>query len=215
LNKLCTGCGATYPRDAENFHRNKISKDGLGCYCKSCQNAHNRASQAKHSQANRVRKSAYRNRPEVRERERERLRNQRAKDPTRANARVKKCYYAHQEARLASRREYGKKNREQCSAYAKKWHIEHPLLTKAATARKRARKYGVQIDNLDLGLVLVRDRGLCHICGQATAPQTLTFDHVIPLCSGGPHSYDNVKVAHYECNRRKNKKEIAHESGVL
>ena|SRR5438445_2833522 len=43
----------------------------------------------------------------------------------------------------------------------------------------------------------------CHICGGVVAPSDVHFDHVIPLSRSGPHSEDNIKVAHSVCNLRK------------
>jgi 5-methylcytosine-specific restriction endonuclease McrA len=34
-------------------------------------------------------------------------------------------------------------------------------------------------------------------------PKSKSFDHVIPLAKGGPHSMDNVKLSHFGCNSRK------------
>lgn len=66
------------------------------------------------------------------------------------------------------------------------------------------------IGTVDLTEIIKRDGDICHICGIAVdpnaetyAPLARTFDHVIPLISGGAHSMDNVKVAHRLCNVRK------------
>ena len=49
--------------------------------------------------------------------------------------------------------------------------------------------------------VLVRDRGICWLCGR---PGANTADHVVPLALGG-HPYDeaNLRAAHRSCNSRR------------
>lgn len=49
--------------------------------------------------------------------------------------------------------------------------------------------------------VLVRDRGICWLCGR---PGATTADHVVPLAMGG-HPYDeaNLRAAHRSCNSRR------------
>ena len=48
--------------------------------------------------------------------------------------------------------------------------------------------------------VFLRDRFQCQYCG---APDDLTFDHVIPRCSGGQTTWENVVAACSPCNLRK------------
>jgi 5-methylcytosine-specific restriction endonuclease McrA len=62
-----------------------------------------------------------------------------------------------------------------------------------------------------------RDRGICHLCGRPCDLDDYVIegnafvagdiypsvDHVKPLARGGLHSWDNVKLAHRSCNRKK------------
>jgi len=49
--------------------------------------------------------------------------------------------------------------------------------------------------------VLDRDRGICHLCGQAGAD---LVDHVKPVSLGGTDDLDNLAAAHDDpCHRRK------------
>lgn len=41
---------------------------------------------------------------------------------------------------------------------------------------------------------------ICQICGQARAPEELTFDHIIPKAEGGSNSIENLRLACYKCN---------------
>jgi 5-methylcytosine-specific restriction endonuclease McrA len=45
--------------------------------------------------------------------------------------------------------------------------------------------------------VLVRDGGICHICGRAGAT---TVDHLIPRAHGGSDDPANLAAAHKSCN---------------
>lgn len=88
-------------------------------------------------------------------------------------------------------------------AYNAQWNREHPLKRKEWDARRRAKKYSVLVEKLDYAVILARDNGLCHICNLPVAMEDLTFDHIIPLAKGGPHTYENIAVAHYVCNQTK------------
>jgi 5-methylcytosine-specific restriction endonuclease McrA len=47
----------------------------------------------------------------------------------------------------------------------------------------------------------------CHICGKRfTKADPATFDHVVALANGGPHTASNIALAHRSCNRTKNAK---------
>ncbi len=59
-------------------------------------------------------------------------------------------------------------------------------------------------------VVFERDEWMCHLCGEAIDPRLrgdnwmrATIDHIIDLCAGGTHTYDNVRAAHWLCNMRK------------
>lgn len=73
--------------------------------------------------------------------------------------------------------------------------------------KSRARKYGCYYEKVDRLKVFERDHWTCHICGKPIpwgtalcAPLSPTLDHVWPMSKGGPHSYENVKAAHFICN---------------
>jgi len=71
---------------------------------------------------------------------------------------------------------------------------------------RRARKQGCLVKPVDLEQVLLRDAGICGICGRPVPPEELSFDHIVPLSRGGPHHIDNLQVAHRVCNFRKGTK---------
>jgi len=53
ITKTCRDCGETKP--AGEFYKNPANRDGLGCYCRGCNRARNRASYRKHQ----VKRRAY------------------------------------------------------------------------------------------------------------------------------------------------------------
>jgi 5-methylcytosine-specific restriction endonuclease McrA len=66
---------------------------------------------------------------------------------------------------------------------------------------------GDQIDHLELFNL---HNWICNICTEAIDPalrfphiMAATVEHVIPLCQGGTHTWDNVRPAHAGCNFKK------------
>lgn len=58
--------------------------------------------------------------------------------------------------------------------------------------------------------IFVRDNWICHLCQKPidqqlsrTDPMGATIDHLLPLSRGGDDSLENVKAAHWSCNRAK------------
>lgn len=53
--------------------------------------------------------------------------------------------------------------------------------------------------------VILRDNGICHVCGEYGANEA---DHVIPVAEGGPDTFDNLKAIHaYPCHKNKTQAE--------
>jgi hypothetical protein len=84
--------------------------------------------------------------------------------------------------------------------------IKRGLARNRAMARRyAAEKAGDDISWRELG---ERDGWRCHICnrkvqkraGTAKQPRGATVDHIVPLTDDGLHTWDNVALAHRECN---------------
>ena len=96
------------------------------------------------------------------------------------------------------------------------------------TATNRKAKHNVRHDtrlnrsnlvdrDITVAALYERDGGVCHLCGEPCDIEDYmiegtTFiagesypsvDHVKPLSRGGLHSWNNVKLAHRSCNRKK------------
>lgn len=88
--------------------------------------------------------------------------------------------------------------------------------------RIRATKATIDHD-ITLKKVAERDRGICWLCGEPvdwndyelseTGRKVVhkmypSVDHVVALCCGGSHSWENVRLAHVGCNARKGVKSV-------
>lgn len=109
------------------------------------------------------------------------------------------CKACHQEMRHC----WYRKNRERVDAYNRAWNRANPEKRREFKGRRRARERDQSVESVDYLAVLDRDGYWCYLCAQAVAPEDVSFDHVMPISKGGPHSMDNIKVTHWECNRRK------------
>lgn len=75
----------------------------------------------------------------------------------------------------------------------------------------RARKKGVPYERgITLPNLIKRDGLQCAICGlmciygdDAQAPLYPSMDHIIAIANGGGHTWDNVQIAHRQCNSYK------------
>jgi hypothetical protein len=75
-------------------------------------------------------------------------------------------------------------------------------------SRRRARRQGAFIEDVDRKVVFLNDTGICQwqYCSEASPfvdPQNWHLDHIQPLSKGGEHSYANTQVMHPTCNIRK------------
>lgn len=111
--------------------------------------------------------------------------------------------------------EYGDKrkgfcSKECCKKYSHKYqkHITRAL-----------KKGNGQVDrDITLDALIRRDKNVCHICGGKCSKRDHIFnhegyfiagdnypsiDHVVPMSKGGAHTWDNIRLAHFKCNRVK------------
>jgi 5-methylcytosine-specific restriction endonuclease McrA len=56
--------------------------------------------------------------------------------------------------------------------------------------------------------VFYRDNYQCQYCAIKLPITELTFDHVVPVCQGGPTNWENVVTCCKECNSKKGPKSI-------
>lgn len=91
---------------------------------------------------------------------------------------------------------------EAVRAAKRRYRERNPQAHRNHQAARRARLRAVRSERVDAAIVLIRDSGICGICGLAVGPDW-HLDHVIALVNGGEHSYANVQVSHPSCNSRK------------
>lgn len=91
---------------------------------------------------------------------------------------------------------------------------------KISSAKRRANIVVIDHD-ITIKKLYSRDHGICHICGKLTDWNDYkiinnkkrsyrnypSIDHIIPVSSGGVHSWGNVALAHLGCNARKGNNE--------
>lgn len=75
---------------------------------------------------------------------------------------------------------------------------------------KRARKYNAKRETINVRKVFDNDNWLCGICGELVDKEipypdreSASVDHIVPLSKGGNHTYDNLQIAHLQCNLKK------------
>jgi hypothetical protein len=77
-----------------------------------------------------------------------------------------------------------------------------------ASYARRAQIVGAGDKDISWRTVGERDSWICHLClkkvpqqpGKAKSPKGATVDHLIPLARGGLHIWENVGLAHRDCN---------------
>ncbi|THF70457.1 HNH endonuclease [Deinococcus sp. Arct2-2] len=206
--RVCCRCGEWKPETPIFFSFRK-NRGTFNSFCKVCNAARSRKFRTENPEAALAIRQRYAEKHP--EREKERHRAARAANPEHHREKVRKSYQEHSEKRRAARRAYRAAHLEEERARDRAWKYKYPERYARARIRraqlgaeKRAEQYGVVIEAVDYFAVLDRDGMRCHICAQDITEGWLSFDHIIPLSKGGPHAFQNVAVAHYVCNRRKN-----------
>jgi 5-methylcytosine-specific restriction endonuclease McrA len=114
-----------------------------------------------------------------------------------------------QQMRASSVR-YRRANPERAKAAHKRYLDADPLRARAirlpGDTRRRQRLKDAKaaaVGRIDLKAIVARDGGRCHLCGKLVAAADRSFDHLIPLSLGGPHTQDNLRLAHKRCNSKR------------
>ena len=74
------------------------------------------------------------------------------------------------------------------------------------TETKNMRRIGRYIPSKIKMRIARRDNYTCQICGKHLKDDELEFDHIIPISKGGSSEEHNIRLACFDCNRRKSKK---------
>jgi len=71
------------------------------------------------------------------------------------------------------------------------------------TETQELRRMGRKIARSTMLRVVRRDNNQCQICGKVLRDDEIEFDHIIPIGKGGSSEEHNIRVACFDCNRRK------------
>jgi 5-methylcytosine-specific restriction endonuclease McrA len=134
----------------------------------------------------------------------------------RKNAAWREWATSHKAELSASARDRREANPERRSELLAEWRANNPAAALTHGYQRRRRRSGLPDDiteSVDPDVVFERDRGICQLCRLPVDPDLVmphpmcsTTDHVIPVVDARcTHSYANVQLAHWDCNRRKNR----------
>lgn len=204
MTKRCSSCGRDLPLDA--FARDASRHDGLTYRCGECRNARARELYASSPRPFVV---ACCSRCGIVKTDANTSRMASASDGyqshcRRCKSRYGKTWRADNAAQHAARtRQWERDNPDRKRAHGRAWAAKHPDTIRAKSTRRRARRAGAFVEEVDRLLLLERGGGVCGICGGDVDPLNFHLDHIVPLALGGEHSYANTQVAHPSCNARK------------
>lgn len=107
-------------------------------------------------------------------------------------------------------KEYSHLHKEIYRKRAKKYKELHREAYRDHQHKRQALKYQTQSEPINEKVVYLRDGWICQHCKKRVDkrlkhpnPMCASLDHIIPLTKGGSHTYDNVQLAHLQCNVNK------------
>ena len=115
------------------------------------------------------------------------------------------------EAQRIYQRRFLRANREANARYRERYkdrarvsvlRYSRSIKGKIRSERRRARKHGAFVEDVNRDILYEMYGGMCGICKEFIEGD-FHVDHVIPLSKGGLHCYANVQPAHPACNLRK------------
>ena len=212
--KICSRGRKELPLDM--FHKDATKKDGHGTTCKDCRREYNRQWAAENPEKRKEQDKIYR------ERHPEKINKKSAKwakeNPEEVKKIQKKWRENNKEAEKIRKKKWVQENPELNAQQTERWRQRYPERVAEVNKRtyeknkikffernmrRKAMQLEAQVGTVNYKEILSRDNYICHICGGVIQPNDVHFDHVIPLARGGPHSMDNIKVAHSFCNLSK------------
>lgn len=216
--KVCGSCQTKLSLD--KFGKNKTRSDGLQGQCRSCRSIKQKASESYRE----YQRSHRRARTDAdRERDRKRNKDRYAADPKLAQDRAAEWKRQNPERKKENDRRWRKNNKDRANKNAKNWVLNNPEKRRESvkkydqankdkrrinSARYRARKQAVNsvryTEQQLIGKLIVW-RYRCYLCDELL-DDTLHWDHVKPLVSGGADMLCNLRPTHGICNRRKSGK---------
>ena len=214
--KRCSKCDKIKP--LSDFHKDKSKKSGYKSQCKSCldteeKREYSRKYRESHKEYYKEKHAEYRARNREKIKEDTRLR--RLKNPSET-----RLYYEKNKTRIL----------QYCREYRNSDHGKQVIKARECSERykamkiiKRVKRRGVlKIGDIDITIekLYTRNNGICALCGgqcdyndyELRGQQIIvgnkypSIDHIILISKGGTHTWDNIQLAHKQCNSIKSNK---------
>jgi hypothetical protein len=192
--KKCSKCEEVKP--VAEYHKNKSSKDGLYCACKTCTNKRNRKYDSKNKDSLReANKKWYEKNKEL---IREKQRDYESKNKREISRKKKLHYQKNKEAINARHRKYNKENRDACNQRTYKWRAkkykeqgEYRLVHNLRCRTRRALNGNCKADTTKALLGCTYEEARAHIEAQFTQGMSwdkmgahgIHIDHIRPCAS--------------------------------
>jgi hypothetical protein len=212
---VCTICNIEKNREDFRIDLKKIN--GLLSNCKECRGISSKERYKRNPEKKKEhRRKKYR---ENIDRENEYNREYRANNKEKRKEYAKRKYKENPQAVVEAftkwKAENPERHKETQKKYKEEWRKNNPELYKQNALKnyhiRLARKKNVDVDDISVQDIIRRDGIKCYICEKVTNPDAAQHDplkteleHVIPLCRGGGHTWENLKISCFRCNRLKN-----------
>lgn len=204
--KTCTKCKESKP--LSDFPSDKSRKDGLANKCRPCCYEQWKSWREKNLEHSKTYQRNYRSANP--EKVKEWAERHKKPEPGKSAEYTRRWTQKNQDRVKTYGERYRSENRERLTAYARERRRANPIAERQRVMRHKALKRSNAVGKVDYGEIVKRDEGICYLCESPIDmtlpkghPMTLSFDHVIPLSKGGPHSMENVRTTHARCNFKK------------
>jgi len=115
-----------------------------------------------------------------------------------------KEYYLKNKEKLSERTlKWRAANKERVKTYTQKYRLTHKEIQRANNQRRGSRNGYREII---INLLKERDGIICKLCDKELIFGKEHIDHIMPLCIGGTHAAENVRLLHDKCNLGRDKK---------
>jgi hypothetical protein len=125
----------------------------------------------------------------------------------------RRCVDCNKAKAVEMAREYRIQDPEGKRAAEARWRLKNPDKVKAKNWIRRSIRFDVDAEEVLFSAVVDRDNAICQLCQRPVSmgyrwPHQMSpeLDHKVPVSRGGPHTYENVQLAHRICNLRKGAK---------
>lgn len=216
--KKCSKCGETKP--LSDFEKDKSRKSGYRSECKLCRK--NNPKRQKYLKEYRENNKDYfrEKHAEYRERNREKLREQAKQNRLNNPEKTREYYIKNKDRILKYSHEYKQSEQGKRMIELRKQTDKYKG-TRTYLRMKRRNKYLIGDKSITLKKLYDRDKGVCKICGGLCDYNDYkivngitvvgncypSIDHIIAISKGGSHTWDNIQLAHKQCNSIKKDKE--------